>query len=308
MKYMQVEIKLNREDIEPVTGLLLTMGIDGTAIEDPADLAGILAKDQGYEWDYVDESLLDDAGNIPKMTFYLGEEEEDLARQAARRVSEAFPSAAVTVSVEDDSEWKDKWKEFFKPAKITDRLVVKPTWESYEPENGEKVIEIDPGMAFGTGTHETTSLCLKLMEKYMKPGDHVLDVGCGSGILSIGAALSGAEKTLAIDIDPEAVKVSEENIELNKCRDRVDVRQGNLIDGVDFKADIVLANLMADLVKMLSGYVSSALKPGGIYISSGILIEKEEEVSGVIKDCGFDIIEVQRDGMWCAIAARDSRR
>ena len=181
--------------------------------------------------------------------------------------------------------------------------MVKPTWEEYAPEEKDLVIEIDPGMAFGTGTHETTSMCIKLMEKYVKPGDMVLDVGCGSGILSVAASLLGAGNTLAVDIDPEAVKVASENVVLNGCSDRVAVMEGNLVEGIDFKAHVVAANLMADLVMMLSNHVASHLLPGGIYISSGILTEKEKIVSEAIVECGFRIIEVIHDGMWCAIAA-----
>ena len=181
--------------------------------------------------------------------------------------------------------------------------MVKPTWEEYAPEEKDLVIESDPGMAFGTGTHETTSMCIKLMEKYVKPGDMVLDVGCGSGILSVAASLLGAGNTLAVDIDPEAVKVASENVVLNGCSDRVAVMEGNLVEGIDFKAHVVAANLMADLVMMLSSHVALHLLPGGIYISSGILTEKEKIVSDAIVKCGFRIIEVIHDGMWCAIAA-----
>ncbi|MCG4732754.1 50S ribosomal protein L11 methyltransferase [Casaltella massiliensis] len=304
MKYIQVEIKLDQVHIEPVTGLLLTMGIDETAVEDPSDLAEILSKEHGYEWDYIDDGVLASSGAVPKITFYLDEGEDERAASLARKIGAEFTETEITITAQDDSQWKDKWKEFFKPAHITEDLVVKPTWEEYRPKGREKVIEIDPGMAFGTGTHETTSLCLKLMEKYLRPKDHVLDVGCGSGILSVGAALLGAEKVLAIDIDPEAVKVSAENVKLNRCTDTVEVRQGNLIDGVDFMADITVANLMADLVMLLTGHMYKAMNQGGIYISSGILTEKEDEVTRVIKSCGFDIIETRKDGMWCAIAAR----
>ena len=303
MKYIQVEIKLDQVHIEPVTGLLLTMGIDETAVEDPSDLAGILSKEHGYEWDYIDDGVMTSSGAAPKITFYLDEGEDERADSLARKIGAEFPETEITISTQDDSQWKDKWKEFFKPARITDCLVVKPTWETYQAALGEKVIEIDPGMAFGTGTHETTSLCLKMIEKYMNTGDKVLDVGCGSGILSIGAALLGASEVLAVDIDPEAVKVSGENVALNNCQEKVSVQYGNLVDGIDFKANIVAANLMADLVMTLSSHVARHMTADGTYISSGILIEKEEQVAKVISDCGFVIKEIMEDGMWCAIAA-----
>ena len=303
MKYLQIDIETNKEDIEPLTGFLLTRGITDTVIEDPDDLENLLNKKEEYEWDYVSPEVMDLKDKTPKVTFYLGDGEEENAEELVKAIKEKFPQVSVRVTAEDDSQWKDKWKEFFKPARITDCLVVKPTWETYQAALGEKVIEIDPGMAFGTGTHETTSLCLKMIEKYMNTGDKVLDVGCGSGILSIGAALLGASEVLAVDIDPEAVKVSGENVALNNCQEKVSVQYGNLVDGIDFKANIVAANLMADLVMTLSSHVARHMTADGTYISSGILIEKEEQVAKVISDCGFVIKEIMEDGMWCAIAA-----
>ena len=219
-----------------------------------------------------------------------------------------FGPLTVTTSLHDDSEWKDNWKEYFKPSRVSDRILVCPTWENYElseeeEKAGVRILKIDPGMAFGTGTHETTSLCLKAMEKYIKPGDHVLDVGCGSGILSIAADLLGAGDVLGIEIDPVAVDVSRENLELNSCGPNVRVIEGDLTKGVDYKADIVVANLMADLVEMLSPDVRRHMKPGAKYISSGIIDEKEDEVRNAIEACGFTIEEVCADGMWRAIIA-----
>ena len=210
-------------------------------------------------------------------------------------------------NIVDDNDWKDKWKEFFKPSRVTDRIVVKPTWEDYQKEGDELVLEIDPGMAFGTGTHETTSLCMKLMEKYL--GDDaaerkVLDVGCGSGILSIAAALLGCRKVLGVEIDEDAVRVAAENTEKNSVGDRVRIQQGDLAKGIDFTADIVVANLMADLVVMLTPDVKNHLAENGVFISSGILVEKEDAVTEAIRNEGFEIIEIAEDGEWCAIACR----
>lgn len=181
--------------------------------------------------------------------------------------------------------------------------MIKPTWEDYEAGEKELVIEIDPGMAFGTGTHETTSGCIQLMEKYIKPGDKVFDVGCGSGILSIAAALLGSRDILAIDIDPVAVEVTKQNTELNSVSEFVDVRYGDLTRGVSCRADIVVANLMADLVMMLTEDVAKHLEDGGIYISSGIIDFKEQEVCDTLKKCGFEVIEILKKGEWRTIAA-----
>ena len=319
MKYIQADIHVNREGIEPVLTALMNVDIMDTVVEDPADIADLLDKDQDWEWDYVDDSVIEMQNAEPKVTVYMEDDEEGRRKLAALQgaIEELKVDAAagaygedvdlgpltVDVYVEDDSEWKDNWKEFFKPKKVGKRIVVKPTWYDYEKEEGDLVIEIDPGMAFGTGTHETTSLCLRLMEDYMADGDKVLDVGCGSGILAIAGALLGSPEVLGVEIDPVAVEIAQENLELNGVADVARAQYGDLTKGIDFKAEIVVANLMADLVMMLSADVAKHILPGGKYISSGILVEKRDQVAAVIRDCGFDIVEIREDGMWCAIVA-----
>lgn len=320
MKYIQADIHVNRTGIEPVVTALLEIGITDTVIEDPADIADLLEKKNDYDWDYIDESVLELETEEPKVTVFV--EESDQGRTKLEEIKAAvaelkrqqevgeFGEGAdlgkltVTESVEDDSCWKDNWKEYFKPAKVGKTIVVKPTWEEYEAKDGEKIIEIDPGMAFGTGTHETTSLCIRLMEDYVKPGMKILDVGCGSGILSIAGALLGASEVLGVEIDPVAVEIAQENIELNHIGDVARAQYGDLTKGIDFKADVIVANLMADLVMMLSADVAMHLLPGGIYISSGILTEKEVPVADTMRSLGFRIMEVKEDGMWCAIVAK----
>ena len=319
MKYIQADIHVNREGIEPVLTALMNVDIMDTVVEDPADIADLLDKDQEWEWDYVDDSVIEMQNAEPKVTVYMEDDEEGRRKLAALQgaIEELKVDAAagaygedvdlgpltVDVYVEDDSEWKDNWKEFFKPKKVGKRIVVKPTWYDYEQEEDDLVIEIDPGMAFGTGTHETTSLCLRLMEDYMADGDKVLDVGCGSGILAIAGALLGSPEVLGVEIDPVAVEIAQENLELNGVTDVARAQYGDLTKGIDFKAEIVVANLMADLVMMLSADVAKHILPGGKYISSGILVEKRDQVAAVIRDCGFDIVEIREDGMWCAIVA-----
>ena len=323
MKYIEFKVHASRQGIEQVTAMYLRMGIDQVSIDDPADMEDILNKKNEYGWDYVDNDLKKGLDREPTISIYFEDTEENrekiqqLKLQVMMLKSKEleglfgwdvdFGRLYAEDIIVDDADWKDKWKEYFKPVRITDSLVVKPTWEEYEPNDGEKVIQIDPGMAFGTGTHETTSLCLKLMEKYLgdEPQDkEVLDVGCGSGILSIAAALLGCRSVTGVEIDEDAVRVAEENVELNGIGDRVEILQGDLTEGIESKADIIVANLMADLVMTLSKSAKEHLKDGGIFISSGILLEKKDIVSDAVKKAGFEIIEIAEDGEWCAIAAR----
>ena len=319
MKYLEIGIETRREGIELILSALMNLGITDAVVEDPADIDDLLKKEKGYEWDYIDDSVLELKNETPKVTIYMNDDEE--GREKAEAVCAAMRelktqaeagsfgerldigSLQTEIRCEDDSEWKDNWKAYFKPAKVSRSIVVKPTWESYEPKAGEKIIEIDPGMAFGTGTHETTSLCIRLMEDYLVPGEKVLDVGCGSGILSIAGALLGASEVLGVEIDPDAVAIAGENIALNHVERIASAQYGDLTKGIDFQADVIVANLMADLVMMLSKDVAAHLAPGGKYISSGILVEKKELVADTIRSLGFRIVEIREDGMWCAIVA-----
>lgn len=320
MKYVQIDIDLTHEGIEPAVTKLLELGITDTVVQDPQDVDELINKENDYEWDYIDDSVLEMKNEKPKLTIYFEGVDEGLSKLGAiTKAMEELKTLAetgvfgksidlgtleVTHQILDDEDWKDNWKEYFKPTQISNSVVVKPTWQEYEPKDDQVMVEIDPGMAFGTGTHETTSLCVKMMEKYMKAEDKVLDVGCGSGILSIVGALLGSKDILGVEIDPIAVEVAKENVKLNGVSDVVEIREGDLTKGIDYKADLVVANLMADLVMMLSKDVKNHMNKGGYYISSGILNEKVEQVSTVIKECGFEIVEVKADGMWSVIVAR----
>ncbi|MCQ2560484.1 MAG: 50S ribosomal protein L11 methyltransferase [Clostridia bacterium] len=298
MKYTEVKIYPAADKLDELIAKLSMAGMDGVIISDPEELEGIMAARDAHVWDYVDPETVEDFTGRPSVTFYI--QDGETAPEAMEIAKEWDYSTAHV----DDEDWLHKWEEYFMPTKITDKFVVKPTWREYTAKPGEQIIEIDPGMAFGTGTHATTFLTLRLIEKYLKPGDTVLDVGSGSGILSIGAAKLGASDILAIDLFTDAVESTEKNCILNKCSEVVRAQQGDLTKGVDYKADMVAANLMADLVIMLSADVAKHIKQGGIYISSGILDEKEEKVSEAIRNAGFEIIEVLHADGWCAIAAK----
>jgi ribosomal protein L11 methyltransferase len=312
MDYIKGTIYTGLSDLEQAEAMLMGIGIDSLEVGDPRDIEDLMNKKNEYDWDYVDSKVMAQADSEPYVSFYLSDDEEGKRLDAAAEKLAAEQSAEgkswrYVREVVCDDDWKDKWKEYFKPAHITDRVVVKPTWEPYTPAEGELVIEIDPGAAFGTGTHPTTTGCITLMEKFLRPGMSVLDVGCGSGILSIAAGLMKAGDVLGIEIDPVAVEIGKENVELNGLSSIVRVQEGDLTKGVDYKADIVVANLMADLVKMLTGDVKRHMKQGGVYISSGILLELKDELCEFIEGCGFEIVDVyenEKDGGWCAIAAK----
>jgi len=320
MKFIETKIFTSKQGIEPLASMLMEIGLTDFVIEDPTEITELRNKKNAYDWDYIDENVLAMEGNEPNIVLYLEDNDEGkktlqkiklVAMELKGKEAEGFFGDDVSLgrlSVEentvDDNTWKDNWKEFFKPSKVTDRIVIKPTWEEYKRKADELVIELDPGMAFGTGTHPTTSMCIKFMERYAGQFKSVLDIGCGSGILSIAAALLGAEDVLGIEIDPQAVAIAKENVQCNGLDDKIRIFAGDLTKGVDLKADLVVANLMADMVVLLAEDVHKNLASGGLFVSSGILIDKLEEVKTGIKRAGFAIVDVLEEGEWCAILAR----
>ena len=323
MEYLELKVYTTTKGIDPVCGIFLAAGVEGLVVEDPGDFYELMEKKNAYDWDYVDEDLVRELKNketnvtgyvekTPEGYAQLKQIDEEIWRLATFDACAAFEDTVcllgrlkLCVRTVCDEDWKDNWKQYFKPEKITDKIVIKPSWEDYEKKPGEVVVEIDPGAAFGTGKHPTTTMCIKALEQYIVPGkSRVLDVGCGSGILSVTAGLLGAGDILGIDIDPLAVIVSKENIEYNKLKDRVRIIEGDLTKGVDYRADIVVANLMADLVVMLSGDVRRHLLPGGVYVSSGILSEKKDQVAAKIREAGFEIVRIMEEDEWACIVAR----
>ena len=311
MRYKELKIVVKREYLEGLEAVLTGEGFASMQIDDPRDFIEIEEHPEWYKYDYISEELAGDRNRDPVITLWFTDDEEGAAEcmraaDAVKRFGEENPGSGITVRLKDsgdDSEWLYKWQEHFRPTRVGERIVVKPSWEEYEPEEGDLVIEMDPGMAFGSGLHETTSMCIKALEKYVFPGARVLDVGTGTGILAIAAALSGAGACLGTDIDGEAVRVASENTAKNGLGDAIAITEGDLTEGIDWDADILVANLMADLVIRLSPDAAKHLRPGGIYISSGILDVKEDAVAAAVRDAGFDILEIMRDGEWRAIAA-----
>lgn len=205
----------------------------------------------------------------------------------------------------DEEDWAESWKSYFFPEKISKRIVVKPTWREYSPSPNEIILEIDPGMAFGTGTHPTTILCVNMIEAYLKPGYTLLDVGTGSGILMIAAAKLGAAKMLGVDTDEIAVDIARKNLLLNGIEDdKFQVITGNLLDNIEKKFDMVVANILSNVILLLLDHIRKVLKKEGIFICSGIIEENKDTVAQKMKDFGFDILEIQTDQHWVCIVGK----
>ncbi|MBA4368549.1 MAG: 50S ribosomal protein L11 methyltransferase [Desulfobacterium sp.] len=204
----------------------------------------------------------------------------------------------------DEEDWAESWKEYFWPEKITDTIVVKPTWREYKSTGRELIIEIDPGMAFGTGTHPTTALCIQMIEKYLKPGDTFLDIGTGSGILMVAAARLGAKQVWGIDNDSIAVKIAEENLVLNKIRKSdFHLTHGNLIDTIDQPFQVITANILSEVILTLLNHVKQVMKEDGILICSGIIEENAQTVITKMQSIGLDVLECREKEKWVAIVA-----
>lgn len=311
MNWTEVIIKVNNEAVEAVSNILYELGAQGVAIDEPVDLEQ-LKNDELY-WDYIDEKLLDNDNVETTMMAYFSEEDTDLPmkiveiRNRVKELSQfGLNLGSGTVELKDvkQEDWEEAWKQYFKPVKITEQIVVKPEWEVYEKSGNEIVIEIDPGMAFGTGTHETTSMCINQIEKNLTKDVTVLDIGCGSGILAMAAVLLGAKKAIGVDLDPVAVRVAKENVQLNGLSDKIEILHGNLTEVIKEKAEIVVANIMADIIIILLEDVREFIKEDGLFISSGIIQEKLPMVEAGLKAKNFEIIEVEKKGEWCAITAK----
>ncbi|MGN0970720.1 MAG: 50S ribosomal protein L11 methyltransferase, partial [Aristaeellaceae bacterium] len=293
------------------SGALMQEGATGTMVEDRADIPDP-AKPNGI-WEIIDPKLIE---AMPEDVLVHAWFEPDASfadkLQALRlRMTELKASAAMDMGTLDigtanvhDEDWSEVWKKFYKPFRAGNHLVVKPTWELYDAQMGDKVIEIDPGMAFGSGTHETTGMCMELLEDALHGGERVIDVGTGSGILAIGAALLGAKEVTAIDIDPMAVKVARENIEHNGLQDKVTALEGNLLDHLDVTCELCVANIIADVICMFAAPLNDHIVPGGLFICSGIIKEREQDVVDALTAADYTILDIRRKGEWVAMLSR----
>ena len=308
MKWNKYTIKTVSGAEDMISATLAELGIQGVEIEDRQPLTE--EEKQQMFVDILPELPADDG--TARVSFYLEPEEDNPGILA--RVREELENlrnftdigeGTILSSETEDADWINNWKQYFKPIPVGEKLVIRPTWETYRGEAGENrvVLDLDPGLAFGTGTHETTRLCLQLLEKAVKPGQALLDVGCGSGILSVASLLLGAGSAVGVDIDELAVKTARENAALNHVEDRFTAICGDLTQHVSGRFDIVAANIVADVILRLTKDIPTFLKPGGIYIMSGIIDTREDEVLAAIAP-RFTVLERREEKGWIALAAR----
>lgn len=310
MKWNEIKIKTTSEYVESVCNILYDVGVGGVVIEDPKDL--IINMKEETSWDYFDIDSLDIDYEGAVVKGYLPESQDlldkiKLIKENVYNLSmqnEDSEPNQVTIAEVYEEDWANSWKKYYKPKKIGNKIVVKPSWEDYAPNEDEEVVELDPGMAFGTGTHETTTMCTRLLEKYIKQDSTVYDIGCGSGILSIVAAKLGAQKVVAVDIDEVACKVSKSNAQINSVGDTVEIKNGNLMDVVRGKADIIVANIIADIIKILAKDITNFMKDDSIFIASGIILEKIDEVALALEKNGLEIVSIEKLGEWSAIVSK----
>ena len=311
MNWIEVTIKTTTEAVEAITNILDNERTGGVIIEDPKDF--LFQKKNELDWDYVEEEVFNKSGQEGVLIkTYISEERNVMEvieniKQKVLGLKEFgidIGEGSVSLGQVKEEDWANEWKKYYKPTKVGQKIVVKPTWEEYEEQDGDLIIELDPGMAFGTGTHETTSMCIRELEKYVDETKRVFDIGCGSGILAIAAAKLGAKEVVAGDLDEVAVKVSKENCEENNVSDKVIVKHGSLFEVVEGKADVIVANIIADIIKILAKDVSEFLTEDGVFISSGIILAKIDEVVEALEQNGFEIVEIIKLGEWSAIVSK----
>lgn len=312
MDWMEAMVHTTTMGADIVSEVLMNAGAVGTAIEDRYDVTS--SKKSDGMWDMIDEEVLAHMSEDVLVKAYFKDDASSretllLVEEKLReigRIDMGFDIGSLAVETQNvrEQDWAENWKKYYKPFRAGERLVIKPSWEPYEPQAQDLVLELDPGMAFGTGTHETTFMCMQQLEKYVRPGCRAIDVGCGSGILGLAAAKLGAGDVLAIDLDELAVKVAAENTQKNGLDGSVRVVHGDLLEQREEKADVIVANIIADVICFLCGPAKQHLLPGGVFICSGIIREREEDVQRALAAAGYTVCNRLEKGEWVCLAAR----
>ena len=308
MKWTEVKIQGTGETEDILTSILYDWGATGLAIEDPLDIENLHQSKE--DWDFIDPSLINLKTDGLLIKAYFSEEEdidkkiEDIRNSIKNHPMLDENNHKITLTKVDESDWAESWKQYYKPLRIGRNIIIKPSWEDYKIQEKDIVIELDPGMAFGTGTHETTMMCTEALEEYVKEGNKVYDIGTGSGILSIAAAKLGAEKVIGVDLDLLSVKVANENIKLNNVDNIVEIKNGDLFEVIEDKADIIVSNIIAEVIAGMTGNLKDYLNDDGVFIASGIILEKLHLVHDSLIENKFEIIDIKKTDVWACVIAR----
>ena len=299
MRYIEVTVNTPDEEIDRRCEEMAAMGVGGFVIENEADFQDFLEHNHQY-WDYVDDELAQKFSGVSRIKCYLTEDAD--GQDSLRRIRQAY--GEVTVSLVEDSDWENNWREYYKPIEVGRRLVVVPEWEEI-PDDGRVPLRLDPGLIFGTGSHATTRMCLAALENYVNPETRVLDLGCGSGILGIGALVLGAKSCLGCDIDPKAPDVVRSNAALNGIgADRLTACSGDIIADRRLRQrfgggyDLVLANIVSDVIIPLSNYVKQFMSTSAVFITSGIIEGRQDEVRAALEAAGLRVTEHRCEEEW----------
>ena len=317
MKWLELHIDTVHAGLDAVETLLSSLGIDGVVIDDETEFQDFLENNHQY-WDYVDEDLEKQMQGKSRVTFYLEANEEGFAKMGEVRIAledlkqrrRDCGTLLMTLENLEDADWENNWKQYYKPMEIGERLLVIPQWETSDTK-GRVPLILDPGLTFGTGSHATTRLCLTALEQRIHGGERVLDLGCGSGILSIAALRLGADCAFACDIDDKCLKVAYENAALNGIGpDTYTVKVGDILTDTALRADIgtgydiVVANIVADVIIALAPAVRPLLKKDGVFLCSGIIDDRAEEVAGKLREAGLEILETHSSEGWFSYLCR----
>ena len=305
MKWCEISIQTSHEAVELIAEIFRDLGASGVVIEDPELVNDYITSGK---WDYTDIPIAKETEVVVEKAYLPVNGELEGRIQTLQQEIKALESrgvntapAVLTTAELQDEDWSDTWKQYFHTEKPGERVVIKPTWEEYEPKDDEVVIELDPGAAFGTGTHATTSMCIRQLEKLVKPGMTVFDVGTGSGILSIISAKLGAINIQAVDYDDSVLKIVEENLEQNNVQDIISVAQSDLMQNVHGKAELVIANIIADIIIRLFDQLDEHLEQGGTLLTSGIIEDRIEDVLAAAEKHGYGVVERLENKGWACI-------